>query len=352
MYCKPLLGPGSQHAIAVLNLGDRAATVTVQWSWLAAGCTSDGKAADAPASAGAVPDAATVRDLWAREDVGVVPSLPVALESHASALYSVRLHAPLFEVDVDWPAFLAEQDMLFDWHRNDSSASGWGSATRNHTLPTNWLQGPALGNGVVGDVVYFCNPAPRQPGRTEGQASFGHGRGGYCEAGNATAKAELRIELGRQDLYSARRPVEHFWNGVRLPVGCKGIHTAVLTHSWWPWRRFLDLQTCSARRPQQGKYFFLISPCNNLHRQAPALVSLRSLLLPCRPSCENRGRGQIRVDAAVVARRRAARVPDDGSRGAHVSTLRSRDRARARGGACNDGRRGRDRGVCGADEVR
>jgi len=69
-------------------------------------------------------------------------------------------------------------------------------------------QGPFTGNGWLGTVVYFCDPPPN-----------GHGRGGFCQIGNATGKAEMRIELGRQDLYSARVPHANYWNGVRLPVG-------------------------------------------------------------------------------------------------------------------------------------
>ena len=134
--------------------------------------------------------------------------------------------SPMYEVDVDWAEFLSESDMLFDWKRNDSSATGWGNAVRNSTLPTNWLEGPALGNGLLGSVMYFRDPPPVAEGKTPGQASWGHGRGGYCEPGNATANAELRLELGRQDLYSARQPVTNFWNSVRLPVGYLRMKTA------------------------------------------------------------------------------------------------------------------------------
>lgn len=31
--------------------------------------------------------------------------------------------------------------------------------------------------------------------------------------------SRLRIELGRQDLYSNRNPTDNFWSGIRLPVG-------------------------------------------------------------------------------------------------------------------------------------
>lgn len=54
---------------------------------------------------------------------------------------------------------------------------------------------------------YACDPPPA------------FGRGAFCALGNATRNAELRIELGRQDLYSARKPSKSYWNGVRLPVG-------------------------------------------------------------------------------------------------------------------------------------
>jgi alpha-L-fucosidase 2 len=137
-----------------------------------------------------------------------------------------RSALPLFTVDVDWPTFLGDQDMVFDWQRNSSSASGWASAERSSSLPTSWLEGPALGNGLLGSVAYFCNPPPREHNRTDGQSSWQHGRGGYCEPGNATADAEFRLELGRMDLYSARKPITNFWNGVRLPVGYLRITTA------------------------------------------------------------------------------------------------------------------------------
>lgn len=56
--------------------------------------------------------------------------------------------------------------------------------------------------------MYFCDPPPQ-----------GRGRGGFCQLGNASSRAELRVEVGRQDLYSARQPDSNYWNGVRLPVG-------------------------------------------------------------------------------------------------------------------------------------
>jgi hypothetical protein len=51
-------------------------------------------------------------------------------------------------------------------------------------LPTSWLTGPFTGNGVVGTVVYFCDPPdPTKPEATQS-------RGGLCWKGNSTDKAE------------------------------------------------------------------------------------------------------------------------------------------------------------------
>ncbi len=141
------------------------------------------------------------------------------LSGHQHDQERVVASSPLYEVSVNWADFLSESDMLFDWKRNESSTTGWASAVRTSTLPTNWLEGLALGNGLLGSIIYFCDPPPAAEGTTPGQDSWEHGRGGYCEPGNATANAELRLELGRQDLYSARQPYTNFWNGIRLPVG-------------------------------------------------------------------------------------------------------------------------------------
>jgi hypothetical protein len=159
-------------------------------------------------------------------------SAPKAAARNISSVVSGALKAddgeaaePLFKFEPNMADFLAQSDMLFDFSRN-TSANSWASAERNNTLPTNWLEGPSLGNGLLGSVTYFCNPPPSIPGESPGQASWEHGRGAYCEPGNATTMAELRLELGRQDLYSARQPVTNFWNSVRLPVGYLQVKTA------------------------------------------------------------------------------------------------------------------------------
>ena len=104
--------------------------------------------------------------------------------------------------NIDYPNFLSRHDMLFEF--------AWNGTTRRWDfLPTSWITAPFLGNGFLGNVLYACDAPPQ-----------GVGRGGLCWAGNATRAAELRLEIGRQDLYSARRLGEgRFWDGIRLPVG-------------------------------------------------------------------------------------------------------------------------------------
>eukprot|EP00656_Telonema_subtile_P029587 TRINITY_DN32694_c0_g1_i3.p1 TRINITY_DN32694_c0_g1~~TRINITY_DN32694_c0_g1_i3.p1 ORF type:complete len:674 (+),score=108.60 TRINITY_DN32694_c0_g1_i3:3-2024(+) len=110
---------------------------------------------------------------------------------------------------VEWSSFLSRHDPLWSWSRSNATESGW------DYLPTSWITGPFTGNGVVGQVMYFCDPPPNDGGS----------RGGHCWHGNSTSDAELRIELGRQDLYSARKPSDTFWTGIRLPVGYVRVKT-------------------------------------------------------------------------------------------------------------------------------
>lgn len=54
-------------------------------------------------------------------------------------------------------------------------------------LPTSWLTGPFTGNGVIGTVLYFCDPPDKG-----GAAS----RGGLCWKGNSSSEAEYVSESG------------------------------------------------------------------------------------------------------------------------------------------------------------
>lgn len=145
------------------------------------------------------------------------PSYPYPL--HAVNLPTISIVQPNFT----FPSLLARHDLLFNFSFNESTDQ-W------TTLPTNWLTGPFFGNGLIGTIIYFCDPpvsgtVQRKDNGTSRGGSGGYGRGAYCEGGNSTNVTEMRIEFGRQDLYSARQPLYHFWNGVRLPVGYLRIRT-------------------------------------------------------------------------------------------------------------------------------
>eukprot|EP00035_Acanthoeca_spectabilis_P012802 m.232590 g.232590 ORF g.232590 m.232590 type:complete len:852 (-) comp15717_c0_seq3:218-2773(-) len=115
-------------------------------------------------------------------------------------------HAPTSSIvspPSNFSALLARHAMDFRFKWDDDEG-------RYDYLPTSWLTGPFTGNGVIGTVLYFCDPPDKG-----GAAS----RGGLCWKGNSSSEAELRIELGRQDLYSNRNPTDNFWSGIRLPVG-------------------------------------------------------------------------------------------------------------------------------------
>ena len=64
---------GGGRYVAVFNLGDAAHEVSFTWEKL--GLPGGGHA---------------VRDLWARKDLGIAPSLKAALPSHAAVLYRVH----------------------------------------------------------------------------------------------------------------------------------------------------------------------------------------------------------------------------------------------------------------------
>ena len=81
---------------------------------------------------------------------------------------------------IDWPAFLARHDLV--WKR----------------LPTRWEEGPFLGNGLIGAVMY----AP------DGALSWQLGRSDLTDhrAEPHPMRARARLPLGRMVLQLARRP--------------------------------------------------------------------------------------------------------------------------------------------------
>lgn len=70
-------------------------------------------------------------------------------------------------------------------------------------LPTSWLNGPFTGNGVVGTVVYFCNP----PDKDAPEAT--QSRGGLCWNGNATQDAEYVCRHFQVSTWSLNHLIHH-----------------------------------------------------------------------------------------------------------------------------------------------
>ena len=88
---------------------------------------------------------------------------------------AVRAAAPKAPAAIDWPAFLARHDLV--WKR----------------LPTRWEEGPFLGNGLIGAVMY----AP------EGALSWQLGRSDLTDhrAEPHPMRARARLPLGRMVLH-------------------------------------------------------------------------------------------------------------------------------------------------------
>ena len=84
----------------------------------------------------------------------------------AATLFAVRAQAAV-KVDVDWPSFMARQDMV--WNR----------------LPKDYYEGPFVGNGLMGTIIFKDDKEPDA----------------------------LRFEIGRTDIYDDRE------NSGRLPIG-------------------------------------------------------------------------------------------------------------------------------------
>ena len=89
----------------------------------------------------------------------------------ATGLYAAT---PLVKNDVDWPAFLARQDML--WHR----------------LPERWDDAPFLGNGWLGTMIY-CNGTNKHELRLDAQHAGVNDHRPARLGGGAFAQARLPI---------------------------------------------------------------------------------------------------------------------------------------------------------------
>ena len=77
------------------------------------------------------------------------------------------------KVDVDWPAFMARQDMVWD------------------RLPRDYYEGPFVGNGLMGTIIFKDDKEPDA----------------------------LRFEIGRTDIYDNREGVNKVHERCRLPIG-------------------------------------------------------------------------------------------------------------------------------------
>ena len=114
-------------------------------------------------------------DFPGRDSVFTVPSRRSFLKVGTAALAAASTHAGWAaessgpKLDVDWESFLAQHDPV--WTR----------------LPLNYFEGPFVGNGMLGAILY-----------AEGNA--------------------LRIELGRTDVYD-HRPGNPIHYSARLPIG-------------------------------------------------------------------------------------------------------------------------------------
>eukprot|EP01006_Ploeotia_vitrea_P015366 TRINITY_DN43793_c0_g1_i1.p1 TRINITY_DN43793_c0_g1~~TRINITY_DN43793_c0_g1_i1.p1 ORF type:complete len:863 (+),score=34.66 TRINITY_DN43793_c0_g1_i1:63-2651(+) len=117
---------------------------------------------------------------------------------------SLLLHVQAFQSthNIPWESFLSRHDMVWEFHRDPQAKYGWSR------LPRAWFTGGYTGNGLLGQFLYFCDSGNIT---TAGQS-------GRCKP-EATKNPGIRLELGRQDLYTNRQPWTFFYNGVRLPVG-------------------------------------------------------------------------------------------------------------------------------------
>jgi alpha-galactosidase len=140
VWCKPLGFDGYTKAVALFNRSDVATNITAQWQSLS--LYSDG--------------VASVRDLWARQDLGGFSgSFTTNVRSHATVMLKITGVAPTLRVAN------AEQFLVFSW---PLSASNYGIEKANSLVPnTAWTS--VSGNlAVAGNSLYLTNPPPNRAG--------------------------------------------------------------------------------------------------------------------------------------------------------------------------------------------